>query len=78
MKKILIFGTGCPKCQNLTANAQQAAADLGVDYELQKITDINDITRFGIMTTPAIAIDGAVKCSGKLASVDEIKEWLQS
>ncbi|MBN2328985.1 MAG: TM0996/MTH895 family glutaredoxin-like protein [Candidatus Omnitrophica bacterium] len=77
MKKILIFGIGCPKCQKLAANAKQAAAELEVEYELEKITGINDITRFGVMATPAIAIDGAVKCSGKLASVDEIKEWLQ-
>jgi small redox-active disulfide protein 2 len=76
MKKILIFGTGCPKCKNLAANVEKAAADKSVEYDLEKITDISEITRFGIMATPAIAIDGAVKCCGKLASVEEIKEWL--
>ncbi len=76
MKKILIFGTGCAKCKNLTANAEKAATEKGVEYDLQKITDIMEITRFGIMATPAIAIDGAVKSCGKLASVEEIKEWL--
>lgn len=74
--KILIFGTGCPKCKNLAANAEQAARELGMEFELEKITNIADIARFGIMSTPAIAIDGAIKSMGKLATVDEIKEWI--
>ena len=76
MKKIQILGTGCPKCKQLTENAEAAAKELGVEYELEKVSDINDIIGFGVMMTPGVVIDGEVKSSGKLASVEEIKEWL--
>lgn len=71
------MGTGCPKCKQLAENADTAAKELGVEYELEKVTDINDIMGFGIMMTPGLAVDGDVKMSGKVASVEEIKEWLQ-
>ena len=77
MRKIQILGTGCPKCRQLAANAEEAAKALGIDYELEKVTDINEIMEFGIMMTPGIAVDGQVKASGKLVSVEEIKPWLQ-
>lgn len=77
MKKIQILGTGCPKCRQLTANAEQAAEELGIAYELTKVTDINDIMTFGIMLTPGIAVDGVVKASGKVVAADQIKPWLQ-
>lgn len=77
MRKIQILGTGCPKCKQLAANAEEAAKALGIDYELEKVTDINEIMEFGIMMTPGIAVDGQVKASGKLVSVEEIKPWLQ-
>lgn len=76
-KKIQILGTGCPKCKQLAANAEEAAKALGIDYELEKVTDINEIMKFGIMMTPGIAVDGQVKASGKVAGVEEIKPWLQ-
>ena len=75
--KIQVLGTGCPKCKQLAENAAAAAKELGVEYELEKVTDINDIMGFGIMMTPGLAVDGDVKMSGKVASVEEIKEWLQ-
>ena len=75
--KIQILGTGCPKCKQLAANAEQAVADLGLDAEIEKITEINDIMKFGVMMTPALAIDGEVKASGKALSVDQIKQFLQ-
>lgn len=75
--KIQVLGTGCPKCTQLAENARNAAKELGVEYELVKVTNINDIMSFGIMMTPGLAIDGEVKVSGKVASVDEIKEWLK-
>jgi small redox-active disulfide protein 2 len=75
--KIQILGTGCPKCKKLAENAETAAKELGVDYELEKVTDINKILSFGIMITPGLAIDGKVKSSGKLCSVNEIKEMLK-
>ena len=75
--KIQILGTGCPKCQKLTENAEAAAKELGVDYELEKVTDVNDIMKYGVMMTPALAVDGEVKLSGKVADSDEIKSYLQ-
>jgi small redox-active disulfide protein 2 len=74
--KIQILGTGCPKCNQLAENAAAAASQLGLEFELEKVTDINDIMKFGVMMTPGLAIDGNVKSSGKLLSVDEIKELL--
>lgn len=77
MKKIQILGTGCPKCQKLTANAKAAADELGLDYEIEKISDLGEITKFGVMMTPALAIDGEVKSAGKLLDADAIKPLLQ-
>jgi len=75
--KIQILGTGCPKCKQLTANAEQAVADLGLDATIEKVTEINDIMAFGVIMTPALAVDGEVKAAGKVLSVDQIKEFLQ-
>lgn len=72
--KIQILGTGCPKCKKLAENAEAAAKALQLDYELEKITDINQITAFGVMMTPALAVDGEVKMVGKTSSVDELKK----
>jgi len=76
MKKIQILGTGCPKCKKLTENAESAAKELGVAYEIEKVTDINEIMKFGVMITPALAVDGQVKSVGKVISPDEIKKML--
>jgi small redox-active disulfide protein 2 len=76
MKKLQILGTGCPKCQKLTENTEAAAKALGIEYELVKIKDIAQIMAFGVMMTPALAVDGVVKVSGKVPSVDEIKKLL--
>jgi small redox-active disulfide protein 2 len=76
MKKIQILGTGCPKCKTLAENAEIAAKELGVEYELEKVTDINEIMKFGVMMTPALAVDGDVKSVGKVLSADEIKKTL--
>ncbi len=77
MKKIQILGTGCPKCKKLAENAEAAARELGIEYEIEKVTDINQIMKFGIMMTPAMAVDGKVKVTGKVPSADEIKTMLQ-
>ncbi|MCD6393415.1 MAG: TM0996/MTH895 family glutaredoxin-like protein, partial [Planctomycetes bacterium] len=66
MKRIQILGTGCPKCKKLTENAEAAAKELGIEYELEKVTQINDIMKMGVMVTPALAIDGKVKVAGKV------------
>ena len=78
MTKIQILGTGCPKCKKLAELADAAAKDLGIDYDLEKVTDINDIMAFGVMMTPALAVDGQVKVTGKVPSTEEIKGILQS
>ena len=78
MKKIQILGTGCPKCKKLTEHAEMAANDLGLDYVLEKVTDINDIMKFKVWQTPGLVIDGEVKSAGRLLSVDEIKKLLVS
>ncbi len=76
MKKIQILGAGCPKCKHLAENAEAAAKALSLEYELVKVTEINEIMRFGVMMTPALAVDGEVKSVGKVLPIDEIKKVL--
>ncbi len=76
MKKIQILGPGCPRCKKLAENTMNAAEELGIDYEIEKITDLNVITGFGVMMTPALVVDGEVKVAGKVPDVDEIKKML--
>lgn len=76
MMKIQILGTGCPKCKQLLDHAREAADALGLDYELVKVDQINDILNFGVMMTPALAVDGTVKCVGKVPTVADIKTML--
>jgi len=76
MKKLQILGTGCPKCKMLAELTETAAKDLGIEYEIEKVTDINDIMKFGVMMTPALAVEGQVKVVGKVPSPDEIKKML--
>ncbi|MGB7740776.1 MAG: thioredoxin family protein [Steroidobacteraceae bacterium] len=74
--KIQILGSGCAKCRQLTAVAEQAAHDLGVQYDLEKVTDVKRYADFGVMFTPALVVDGVVKSSGKVPSIDEAKRLL--
>ena len=76
MKKLQVLGTGCAKCTKLAENVETAARELGLDYELEKVTDIVKITEFGLMTPPALVVDGQVKLSGKLLSPEELKPLL--
>jgi len=76
MKTIKILGTGCPKCKKLAENAAAAANELGIQYELEKVTNIKDIMSFGVMVTPALVVDGEVKSAGKVPSVGDIKSFL--
>lgn len=76
MKKIQILGTGCPKCKKLAENAEAAAKELAIEYQLEKVTEISEIMKFGVMVTPALAIDGQVKVTGKVIDVGDIKEML--
>jgi small redox-active disulfide protein 2 len=74
--KIEILGTGCPKCNQLFENAKQAVSESSLDAEVLKVQDINEITDFGVMITPALAINGEVKSTGKLLSSEDIKALL--
>ena len=76
MKKIQILGTGCAKCNALTEATKRAADELGLDYEIEKVTDIKNIMSFGVMMTPALAVDGTVKVTGKVPSHIELKALL--
>ena len=76
MKTLQILGTGCPKCRKLAENAEAATQELGIECDIEKVTDLNEIMKFGVMMTPALAIDGQVKAVGKVCSPDEIKEML--
>ncbi len=74
--KIQILGSGCAKCSKLAELAEEAADELNIDYEMEKVTDVNDIVSFGVMLTPALVVDGDVKVSGRLPSKAEIIEYL--
>lgn len=75
--KIQILGTGCPKCKQLAQHAEEAVKALDLDAKIEKITDIKEIMKFGVMMTPALAIDGTVKSVGKVLSADDIKKLIQ-
>ncbi|MDX2494721.1 MAG: thioredoxin family protein [Desulfuromusa sp.] len=77
MKKIQILGTGCAKCEKLAGNTKQAADSLGIEYEMKKVTGLNEIMAFGVMTTPALAVDGQVLVVGKVPSPSEIEKLLE-
>ncbi|MCU0768188.1 MAG: thioredoxin family protein [Burkholderiaceae bacterium] len=78
MIKLQVLGTGCAKCIALGEHATAAAQALGLDYELEKVTDINAIIDAGVSRTPALAVNGEVKSSGKVLSVEEVKALLKS
>jgi small redox-active disulfide protein 2 len=74
--KIEVLGVGCPKCKQLTANIEIAVKELNVNAEIFKVSDIGKIVEYGVMTTPALAVDGVVVSAGKVLSKDEIKKIL--
>ena len=76
MKKIQILGTGCAKCQKLADHTKQAADTLGLDYDMEKVTDINQIMGFGVMTTPGLVVDGQVLVAGKVPSPADLEKML--
>lgn len=77
MKKIQILGTGCPRCKKLAESVESAASALGIEYTVEKVTDIDEITKFGVMMTPALAVDGVVKVVGKVPDAESIKGLLK-
>ena len=74
--KLTIYGSGCAKCNKLTANAETAAQALGLGYEVEKVTDVNGIIDAGVMHTPALAVNGELVVEGKIPGPDEIKPFL--
>lgn len=77
MKKIQILGAGCSKCKKLAEETAKAAEILGVDIELEKVEDFTEIMKFGVMTTPALVVDGDVKFSGKALKAKELEQYLK-
>jgi small redox-active disulfide protein 2 len=75
--KIQILGSGCSKCKQTEANAREAIESLGIDAVIEKVTDINQIIDYGVTVTPALAVNGEVKFSGKIPTAEEIKEVLK-
>lgn len=74
--KIQILGTGCPKCTALEQCARDAAAELGINAEIEKVSDLDDIMNMGVMMTPALAVDGDVKSVGKVLTLEQVKKIL--
>ena len=77
MVKLQIFGTGCPKCQELAERAESAAQELGIEYEVEKVKELNKIMEFGVMITPALAVNGEIKVFGRVPSLQEAMEMIR-
>lgn len=77
MKKIEILGTGCPKCQKTTELIEKEIEEAGVEAEIVKVEDLDEIVARGVMMTPAVMIDGETKTEGKVPSSSEIKSWFE-
>ena len=78
MVKLQVLGSGCASCERLAEMTRNAATELGLDFELSKVTEIDEITSFGVMSTPALVVDGRVKFSGRVPSEAELKEFIAS
>lgn len=74
--KLQVLGPGCPKCRMLAEHAERAARELGLDYELEKVTELERIFEFGVVATPALAVDGEVRVFGHVPSTPRLKELL--
>jgi small redox-active disulfide protein 2 len=74
--EIKVLGPGCPRCENTVKAVKEAVAETSVDAEVEKVTDVMEIAKYGVFGTPAVVVDGEVKSVGKIPSVEEIKRWL--
>ena len=74
--QLIVLGPGCTKCKKLAEATEQAARELGVDYQLEKVTDLSQILALRVMMTPALVVDGTVKVTGRVPSVEELKKLL--
>lgn len=77
MKELKILGPGCAKCKKLAEQTEIAAREMGLEFTVQKVTDLVEIMGFGVMVTPALVVDGVVKVAGKVPSSEEIKAFLK-
>jgi len=75
-RKLIVLGPGCPRCENLLRLTGQAAEELGLDYHLEKLSDIKQFASYGLMITPGLVVDGELKVQGKVPSLDELKAVL--
>jgi small redox-active disulfide protein 2 len=73
---IKVLGPGCPRCEQTAANVKEAIAEAGISAQIEKVTGAMEIAGYGVMGTPAVVINGEVKCVGKIPAKDEIKSWL--
>ncbi len=76
MKRIQVLGPGCPKCNQLAEDVIKAAMELDIKYHFEKVSDMRDIMKMGVMMTPALVVDGVVKVTGKVPSIEELKKLL--
>ncbi len=76
MNKIEILGTGCAKCNKLEELAKKAADEIGIEYDLVKVKEIDKIMGYGVMVTPALVVNGVVKVAGKIPSIDDLKKMI--
>jgi small redox-active disulfide protein 2 len=76
VKKLIVLGPGCPRCENLARLTREAADQLGIDFELEKLTDIAQFAKYGLMMTPGLVVDGQLKVQGRVPSIDELKGML--
>lgn len=75
--EIKVLGPGCPKCQQTEKIVKEAVAEAGVEAQVEKITDIMKIMTYGVISTPAIVVDGQVKSTGKIPQKEEVKNWIK-
>jgi len=74
--EIKVLGPGCPKCQQTEKNVKEAVAEAAVDAKVEKVANLLEIARYGVFGTPAVVVDGQVKCVGKIPTKEEIKKWI--
>ena len=75
---IKVLGPGCPKCSQTEKVVREAAAEAGVDAHVEKVTDTMEIAGYGVFGTPAVVVNGDVKCVGKVPTIDEVKSWIEN
>jgi small redox-active disulfide protein 2 len=76
MRKIQVLGPGCPKCEVLCEHVEAAARELGIEFEIEKVTDIDSILAMGVLATPALVVDGTLRLSGRVPSTEQLKRYL--